>query len=99
METGELEIKQENIAKTALRHFIIGGELNPFRRSLFIRGGVNFQRRFDLSIVSQPAMVGFSWGVGFRVLKYHFDYSRSSYHLSATPNNFSIAANLTTFGL
>ena len=99
IETGELEIKEESIAKTALRHFVIGGELNPFRKSLFIRSGFNFQRRFDLSTVSRPAMVGFSWGIGFRVAKYHFDYSRSSYHLSGIPNNFSIATNLSTFGL
>ena len=99
IDTGELEIKEESIAKTVLRHIIIGGEFNPFRKSLFIRGGFNFQRRFDLSIVSRPAMVGFSWGLGFRVSKYYFDYSRSSYHLSGVPNNFSIATNLSTFGL
>lgn len=99
IETGDLEIKEESIAKTALRHIVIGGELNPFRKSLFIRGGFNFQRRFDLSTLSRPAMVGFSWGIGFRVSKYHFDYSRSSYHLSGVPNNFSIATNLSTFGL
>ena len=99
LETGELEIKKESIAKTALRHLIIGGELNPFRKSLFIRGGFNFQRRFDLSTINRPAMVGFSWGLGFRVSKYYFDYSRSAYHLSGVPNNFSIATNLSTFGL
>jgi hypothetical protein len=99
IESGDLEIQEESIAKTALRHLIIGGELNPFRKSLFIRVGFNFQRRFDLSTISQPSMVGFSWGIGFRVLKYYFDYSRSSYHLSGVPNNFSIATNLSTFGL
>jgi hypothetical protein len=98
IETGELEIKEESIAKTALRHIIIGGELNPFRKSFFLRGGFNFQRRFDLTTVTSPAMVGFSWGVGFKVSKYRFDYSRSAYHLSGVPNNFSIAANLSTFG-
>ena len=94
-----MELKQESFAKTALRHIIIGGELNPFRKSLFIRGGFNFQRRFDMTLVNRPAMIGFSWGIGFKVLKYSVDYSRSSYHLSGTPNNFSIATNLTTFGL
>ncbi len=98
-DTGELEIKEESIAKTALRHIIIGGELNPFRRSFFLRVGFNFQRRFDLTTVTSPAMVGFSWGVGFKVSKYRFDYSRSAYHLTGVPNNFSIAANLSTFGL
>ena len=99
IETGELEIKKESIAKTALRHLIIGGELNPFRKSLFIRGGFNFQRRFDMSLSTYPALVGFSWGVGFKVSKFRLDYSRASYHLSASPNNFSIATNLSTFGI
>ena len=99
LETGKLEIKEETMAKTALRHIVIGGELNPFRKSFYLRGGFNFQRRFDLSLVTKPAMVGFSWGVGFKVTKFRFDYSRSSYHLSGSPNNFSIAGNLSTFGL
>ena len=99
IETGDLEIQKESIAKMAFRHLIIGGELNPFRKSLFIRGGFNFQRRFDMSLSTYPAMVGFSWGIGFKVLKFCLDYSRATYHLSGTPNNFSFATNLSTFGL
>ena len=99
IETGKLEVKDESVAKTALRHLIIGGELIPFRKSLFIRGGFNFQRRFDMSLSTYPAMVGFSWGIGFKVLKFRLDYSRGTYHLSGTPNNFSFATNLSTFGL
>ena len=98
IETGELEIKEESIAKQALRHLIIGGELNPFKKSLFLRGGFNFQRRFDMSLSTYPSLVGFSWGVGFKVSKFRLDYSRASYHLSGSPNNFSIATNLSTFG-
>ena len=97
--TGELEIKEESIAKTALRHLIIGGELNPFRKSLFLRGGFNFQRRLDMSLSTYPSLVGFSWGIGLKVSKFRLDYSRASYHLSGAPNYFSIAANLSTFGI
>ena len=99
IQTGDLEIKEETVLKTAFRHLIIGGELNPFRKSLFIRGGFNFQRRFDMSLSTYPSLVGFSWGIGFEVLKFRFDYARASYHLSGTPNNFSFATNLSTFGL
>jgi len=99
IETGELDIKEESIAKTVLRHLIIGGELNPFRKSLFLRGGFNFQRRFDMSLSTYPALVGFSWGIGFKVSRFRLDYSSASYHLSGSPNNFSIATNLSTFGL
>ena len=68
-------------------------------KSLFLRGGFNFQRRFDMNITTFPAMVGFSWGLGFKVSKFRLDYSRSSYHLSGAPNNFSVATNLSTFGI
>ncbi len=98
-ETGNLEVKQETFAKTFLRHIVIGGELNPFNKSFFLRGGFNFQRRFDLSLVSFPATIGFSWGLGFKVSKFRFDYSRSSFHISSYPNYFSISTNLSTFGL
>lgn len=98
VQTGQLEIKQESIAKTFLRHIIIGGELNPYKKSLFIRGGFNFQRRFDMTDVYLPSSVGFSFGIGFRVYRYYFDYSRSFYHLSAINNNFSITTNLSNFG-
>tara|TARA_B100000287_G_C20654694_1_gene788138 strand:- start:449 stop:1477 length:1029 start_codon:yes stop_codon:yes gene_type:complete len=98
-ETGNLEIKDETLAKTFLRHIAIGGELNPLKKSLFLRGGFNFQRRFDLSLETAPFLVGFSWGVGFRVFNFHFDYSRSLYHLSGYPNNFNISTNISTFGI
>ena len=99
LETGEIELREETIAKTLLRHISIGGELNPFKKSLFLRGGFNFQRRFDLTLASYNSFVGFSCGLGFRISKIRFDYSRSSYHLSGAPNNFSIGINLSTFGL
>lgn len=96
-QTGELEIQQETFAKTFLRHIIIGGELNPFNKSLFLRGGFNFQRRFDMSLATRPAMVGFSFGVGFNVHDFSFNYSRSIYHLSGILNNFSIGININKF--
>tara|TARA_B100000900_G_scaffold227228_3_gene192933 strand:- start:2069 stop:3097 length:1029 start_codon:yes stop_codon:yes gene_type:complete len=98
IQTGQLEINEETIAKTFLRHIIIGGELNPYKKSLFIRGGFNFQRRFDMTDVYMPSAVGFSFGIGFRLYRYYFDYSRSFYHLSAINNNFSITTNLSNFG-
>ena len=36
-------------------------------------------------------------GLGFRLSKYYFDYSRSSYHISGIPNGTGIATNLSTF--
>jgi len=98
-ETKEEIVQEESIAKKVLRHLTIGGELNPFRKNLYLRAGFNFQKRFDMRLTTFPAMVGFSWGLGFKVSKFQLNYSRSAYHLSGVTNNFGIATNLSTFGL
>ncbi|MEE2953571.1 MAG: type IX secretion system protein PorQ [Bacteroidota bacterium] len=89
----------ESIAKTVLKHVVIGGEFFPFRENIFLRGGLNLQRRFDMTIPSRPAMIGFSCGIGLKISKFQIDYSRSAYHLSGHTNNFSITTNLAKFGL
>ena len=97
--SGEKVENEETFGKKVLRHFIVGGELNPFKKSLFIRGGFNFQRRQDMMVSTRPAMVGFSWGLGFRISKFHLNYSRATYHLAGSTNIFSFSTNLSTFGL
>jgi len=99
IDTGELEIQDESIAKNILRHVIIAGELNLFNNNIFLQGGFNFQRRFDMTIETFNGMVGFSCGFGFNLSKINFNYSRSAYHLSGKVNTFSISTNLSTFGL
>ena len=99
IETGDLEIKRETFAKTLLRHIIIGGELNPFKKNLYLRAGFNFQKRFDMSLSTYPYLTGFSFGLGFKVYRFRFDYSRSFYHVASIINNFSITTNLSKKGL
>ena len=72
---------------------------NAFKKNLFIRGGFNFQRRQDMMLATRPAMVGFSWGLGFRISKFHLNYSRATYHLAGSTNIFNFSTNLSSFGL
>ena len=97
--SNQIIIKDETVAKKLLRHVIIGGELNPFRKSLYFRFGVNFQRREDLKLTSVLNMSGFSWGMGFSIKNIQINYARSAYHTSSMINSFSVITNLTTFGL
>ena len=97
--SGDKVENKDSFGKKVLRHFIVGGELNPFKKSLFIRGGFNFQRRQDMMLVTRPAMVGFSWGLGFRISKFHLNYSRATYHLASSTNIFNFSTNLSSFGL
>lgn len=97
--TNTIIIKKETVAKKMLRHVILGGELNPFRKSLYLRAGFNFQRREDLKLSSSFSMSGFSWGMGFSFKKIQINYSRSALHSSSVLNSFSLITNLSNFSL
>lgn len=97
--SGEEIPNEDSFGKKMLRHFVLGGELNPGRKNLFLRGGFNFQRRQDMQLSTRPLLVGFSWGLGFRISKFQLNYSRAAYHLAEASNNFSFSTNLSSFGL
>lgn len=97
--TNQLIVKDETVAKKLLRHVILGAELNPFKKNLYLRAGFNFQRREDLKLNSSFNMSGFSFGLGFSIKKIQINYARSSYHTSSMINSFSIITNLSNFGL
>lgn len=83
-------------ADEAMRHVVIGGELN-ITNFLSFRIGYNYQRRQELKVDNKTSTVGLSWGVGLRISKFHFSYSRSRYHLAGSPNFITITTNLSDF--
>jgi hypothetical protein len=86
----------EDFADNLMRHFVFGGEL-VFSKNFSIRAGYNYNRRQQLKVDSKTSTVGFSWGFGFRVSRFHFSYARSTYHLAGSPNYITITTNLSKF--
>lgn len=86
----------EKAADEAMRHVVIGGELN-ITDFLSFRMGYNYQRRQEMKIENKASTVGISWGIGLRISKFHFSYSRSRYHLTGSPNFITITTNLSDF--
>lgn len=79
-----------------LRHIILGVEFVP-SENFNVMLGYNYKRRSELAIDDKVGMVGFSWGFGIKVRKFHINYGRSSYHLARGTNHFSITTNLSSF--
>ena len=79
-----------------MRHIVVGGEF-IVTKNLFLRVGYNYQRRVELKIPDKRGAVGFSFGCGFRIYKFHFSYGRAVYHLAGPSNNFSISMDLNAF--
>lgn len=93
--TGELkkESNAADIADKLIRHIVVGGEFVPTKH-FSVRFGYNYQRRQEMKLESKKAAVGFSWGFGFRVSRFNISYARSAYHISGSPNIFSLGINL-----
>jgi hypothetical protein len=94
--TGEVTAQKNGLGDKFMRHLVIGGEFMP-TRNFSLRVGYNYRRRQEMKINSKLGTVGFSWGLAFRVSRFHFSYSRSAYHLVGSPNYITISTNLKSF--
>lgn len=78
------------------RHFIFANEI-IITKNFNIRVGFNYKRRKELILSDKQGIAGFSFGLGFKISKFHFSYAYSQYHPSFGAHNFSITTNLSSF--
>jgi len=88
--------KFQQFGDKVLRHVVIGVEF-LLTKNFNIRFGVNCQRRKELKLEDRPGMVGFSFGFGFKISKFHFSYGFAKYHMAGASNHFTLACNLSEF--
>lgn len=82
----------------ALRHFILGVELNIGKKENFsLRFGYNNLRNRELSLADYRSLSGLSGGFGIKIYKFKFDYSYASYHIAGGSSQISISTNLNNF--
>lgn len=86
----------ERVGNELVSHLILGVEFVPVR-NFYLRGGYNFQRRNELKIEERASTVGFSWGIGIKINKFHINFSRATYHLVGASNHFSVSTDLDDF--
>jgi hypothetical protein len=96
--TGE-ELKEDKLnifLDKFMRHIILGTELN-ITDNFVLRFGYNYRRRQEMKINTKIGTVGFSWGVGIKIYKFHLSYARPAFHQVGAPNHFSVSMNLSEF--
>lgn len=79
-----------------MRHMVFGVEF-LIGKNFHVDLGYNYKRRQEMKLTARPGMVGFSYGFGFRVSKFHIAFGRASYHLAGGTNHFSLTTNLSDF--
>ena len=85
-----------NAFNALMRHAIVGVEFLP-SKNFYIAFGYNHRRRLDLLYEEKLSMVGFSWGFGFRVNRFHIAYGSAGYHIAGSTNHISISTNINKF--
>jgi hypothetical protein len=79
-----------------LRHAVFGTEL-VITDNFHVRLGYNYLKRKELKNITKKGTAGFSIGVGMKISKFNFSYSRSSFHLAGGSNQFTIRTSLSDF--
>lgn len=78
------------------RHLIFNAEF-LITENFNIRVGYNYFRRRELRIEEELGVVGFSFGLGLRISKFHLSYARSAFHQAGSTNTFSLSTRLSDF--
>jgi hypothetical protein len=90
------ERNKTGIVGETFRHMVVGGEFVP-SKNFMLRVGYSFKRRAELAHDNKPGLIGFSWGIGFRVKKFHVSYGSAKYHLAGPSNHFTVTTNLSEY--
>jgi hypothetical protein len=91
-----VENKQWGFGDRLMRHMVVNGEI-LLSKNFNVRIGYNYRRRQELKLNDKPGTVGFSWGFGLRVSKFHLSYGRATYHQAGASNHFSVTTRLPDF--
>ena len=79
-----------------MRHLVFGVEF-LLGENFHFDMGYNYKRRQEMKVNARPGLVGFSWGFGFKISKFHIAFGRASYHLAGGSSHFSLTTNLSEF--
>lgn len=89
----DLNERISDFADNLMRHLVAGVEFIPTENFSF-RMGYNYRRRQEMKVDTRLSTVGFSWGFGMKVSRFHISYGRSNYHLAGAPNHISLSTSL-----
>ncbi len=96
--TTESKSKMAKFGDNLMRHMVFGLEFLP-TKNFHVRIGYDYKLRQELKIPDRTGFVGFSWGFGLKIYKFHISYGRAGYHLAsgAKSNLFTVNVNLSDF--
>ena len=89
----ETNNNRNNLMSNVLSHIVFGTEF-LIHRNLNFLFGYNNRLRSEMFIQDRRALVGFSYGIVFKIKRFSLFYSRSLTHISGGISTFGITTNL-----
>lgn len=90
--TGESERRILTLDNFA-RHMTFSVSIEPSDK-FSLMSGFNVRRRLELAATQRPGLVGFSFGLQFKIKRFAFQYAVSSYYINSVSNHLSLSTNL-----
>lgn len=92
--TGELkENTPPSFGKKLIQHFILGGEL-ILSKNFHIQLGYNHYVRTMNKVLFKTGSSGLSWGISFKVKRFHISYGMGKKHIAGASNHITISTNI-----
>lgn len=92
--TGEIiENKAPGLGKKFMQHIVIGGEF-LLSENFHIQAGYNHFVRTMNTVSAKTGAAGLSWGIGFKVKRFHLSYGMGKKHIAGANNNVTISTNI-----
>lgn len=92
--TGDLiENKAPGFGKKLIQHLVIGGEL-LLSENFHIQAGYNHNVRTLNKVKAKTGAAGLSWGIGFKIKRFHLSYGMGKKHISGANNHITISTNI-----
>lgn len=79
-----------------LHHVNIGAEIIP-SENFHLRLGYNYYRKQVLGNTVRSGLSGISFGLGFKIKRFHLNYGLASYHIGAPSHHLGISTNIQSF--
>jgi hypothetical protein len=89
--TGDtIKVKKAGFIEKTARHALIQTELN-FGKKVFLRVGLDIQRRLEMRVANRPGLAGFSFGTSFQLKRFTFEYGWMIYSAAGSQHGITFS--------
>ena len=89
--TGDtVKVKRAGFIEKVARHALVQTEIN-LGKKVYIRVGLDIQRRLEMRVANRPGLAGFSFGTAFHLKRFSFEYGWMIYSAAGSQHGITFS--------